>query len=106
MTKDEMQNLKTGDIVKGVSGHSYVVTANYGDRVTAVLTVDITNPGEWVIVKKRDQSAEQAFDACLDAVLGQTRILGGTQQDRFIYNSAVSDITKALYALKDAGSNR
>jgi len=36
--------LKTGDIIRGKSsGLSYVVIANYGDRVTAVRTVDVTN---------------------------------------------------------------
>jgi hypothetical protein len=36
--------------------HSFVVTANYGDRATAVLTVDITNPSEWEVwVDENDQ---------------------------------------------------
>jgi len=52
MKVEEMKNLKRGDIVKNDgSGNSYVVTANYGDRITAVRTVDITNPSEWQKVK-------------------------------------------------------
>ncbi len=45
----DLNQLKRGDIVKHKSGHrSYIVTSNYGDRVTAVDTVDITNSFEWV----------------------------------------------------------
>jgi hypothetical protein len=41
-------NLKTGDIVRHKSGGTpYVVIANYGSRVTAVATMDITNEIEW-----------------------------------------------------------
>ena len=53
MTKDEIKNLKTGDILRHKLGlNGYVVTANYGDRITAVRTVDITNPDEWDLIKK------------------------------------------------------
>lgn len=31
----------------------YVVTAHYGNRLTAVRAVDITNPAEWEIVRIR-----------------------------------------------------
>ncbi len=57
MTKGELYSLRTGDVVIGkLSGLAYVVTANYGNRVTAVRTVDITNPDEWLLsckTKKR-----------------------------------------------------
>jgi hypothetical protein len=52
MSHADMSALKPGDIVRGVRGESYVVTANYGDRVTAVRTADLTNPHEWEIVRK------------------------------------------------------
>ena len=43
--------LKVGDIIRHVGGsEAYVVTAHYGARVTAVRTVDVTNPNEWVLV--------------------------------------------------------
>jgi hypothetical protein len=55
MTYDEMHQLQPGDIVRGNgSSQSYVVTANYGSRVTAVRTVDLTNPNEWDLVALRD----------------------------------------------------
>jgi len=45
--------LERGDIVKNQSNDkTYVVTANYGERVTAVATVDMTNPDEWELVLK------------------------------------------------------
>lgn len=48
MTRDEMQNLKPGDLVRHRSGGSaMIVHANYGTRVTAVRTADLTNPVEW-----------------------------------------------------------
>lgn len=51
MTKDDFQNLKPGDVVRHQSGGAnYLVTATYGDRVTAVRTIDMTNPIEWVVV--------------------------------------------------------
>lgn len=47
--------LQTGDIIRHVSktlGHeSLVVTANYGDHVTAVRTQDVTNPTEWLVLR-------------------------------------------------------
>lgn len=53
MTEEEFQMLQTGDIVRPMSGpHSYVVTGNYGGRVTAVRTVDMTNPPEWALIRK------------------------------------------------------
>jgi hypothetical protein len=55
MTYDEMRQLQPGDIVRGKgSSQSYVVTANYGSRVTAVRTVDLTNPSEWDLVTPLD----------------------------------------------------
>ena len=51
MTEDQMRKLQVGDLVRGkLSGMTFVVTGNYGDRVTAVKTVDMTNPEEWEIV--------------------------------------------------------
>ena len=53
MTRDEPKALKPGDSVQrlGDLHHTYVVTANYGDRVTAVRSVHLTNPIEWVRIK-------------------------------------------------------
>lgn len=51
MTREQFELLKRGDIVRGkLSEQAYVVNACYGDRVTAVTTVDITNPPEWELV--------------------------------------------------------
>ncbi len=53
MTKEDLKNLNTGDIVKHKSiNEPIVVTANYGRRVTAVQTHDLTNPDEWELVLK------------------------------------------------------
>ena len=53
MTAEEMADLGTGDIVRHKSSaEAVVVMANYGDRVTAVRTFDLTNPDEWLLVMK------------------------------------------------------
>ncbi len=55
MTPRELEELKTGDVVKHICKmQSFVVTANYGNRVTAVQTVDITHADEWEIITKRE----------------------------------------------------
>ena len=53
MTEKEFKALGTGDIVRYEFGRStMVVTGNYGGRVTAVNTSDLTNPSEWHLVLK------------------------------------------------------
>ncbi len=60
MTDDEMQNLKRGDLVRHKSGgRVYVVTDNYGGRVTAVRSVDITNSIEWDAIPKGQKGPYQ-----------------------------------------------
>lgn len=52
LTAESMKKLRNGDLVKHRLGPEvFVVTGNYGERVTAVRTVDITNPGEWEHIK-------------------------------------------------------
>lgn len=48
MTPGEFSGLKPGDLVrhKG-SSKAAIVHANYGGRVTAARTFDLTNPAEW-----------------------------------------------------------
>jgi hypothetical protein len=61
MTQEEFEHLEQGDIVRHMdSGDSMVVTANYGKRVTAVRTADLSNPDEWKLVIKR--AATQASE--------------------------------------------
>lgn len=51
MTEDTMKSLRPGDIVRHqYDDHGYVVTGNYGGRITAVQSVDITNPTEWELI--------------------------------------------------------
>lgn len=53
MTEDQFKNLNRGDVVEHVSDcTTFTVTSNYGGRVTAVATADLTNPGEWVLANK------------------------------------------------------
>jgi hypothetical protein len=61
-----MSRLQPGDIVRHKSGGGgYIVTANYGARITAVRTADISNPDEWDVVKAHGEVPEflrQAFN--------------------------------------------
>ena len=48
MTIEDFKELTRGSIVRHkMSSDSYVVTAHYGDRVTVVRTIDMTQPHEW-----------------------------------------------------------
>jgi len=51
MTPKQFKALQRGDIVRNVgASESYVVTGNYGGRITAVRSVDMTNPREWDLI--------------------------------------------------------
>lgn len=48
----DFKDLRRGDLVKSKSsGVVYIVSSNYGGRVTAVKTADLTNPSEWEHIK-------------------------------------------------------
>jgi hypothetical protein len=53
-----IEELSYGDSVrhvnheKGILTCIYIVTGNFGDRATAVDTVDITNPSEWEVLRE------------------------------------------------------
>jgi len=49
---DSLDELKVGDIIRHKSGgKSLLVESHYGNRVTAVRTVDVQNPIEWDVLK-------------------------------------------------------
>ncbi len=51
MSPDIFVSIQVGDLVRHLmSDHVCVVTAVYGNRITAVRTYDITNPTEWQYV--------------------------------------------------------
>ncbi len=54
MNDTEFRSLREGDIVRHKSKGSrpYIVTGNYGGRLTAVRSVDLNNPIEWELVPK------------------------------------------------------
>lgn len=59
MKQQQLKELKTGDIVRHFTDHrTYVVLNNYGERVTAVRNVDITNASEWVVVAKAEHTEQ------------------------------------------------
>lgn len=51
MTREEFENLEPGNLVKQISGAFgecvFVVTANFGYRITAVATAELINEAEW-----------------------------------------------------------
>ena len=59
MTYKELNNLQSGDIIRHKSfdsNRNFVVTANFNTHVTAVASVDMTNPIEWELVSKHSKS--------------------------------------------------
>lgn len=51
--------LQPGDIIRHKGGaEALIVTANYGGRVTAVRTADVTNPIEWLVMRDVPVSEE------------------------------------------------
>ncbi len=49
-----ISELKRGDLIRHRSPDSvasYIVDGVYGDRATAVRTIDITNPSEWEVMQ-------------------------------------------------------
>lgn len=64
MTKTEFNDLGPGDVVCYAISHAelfnrFTVTDNFGDRVTAVKTVDMTNPVEWELVNKKSTTLQE-----------------------------------------------
>lgn len=48
---ENLNEIKVGDVIRGKSsGVAFVVTANYGTRLTATRTQDVTNPEEWELL--------------------------------------------------------
>lgn len=44
-------DLKRGDIIRHRgTGETYVIDATGGDRARAVTSVEVSNPGEWMLV--------------------------------------------------------
>lgn len=53
MTKEELQRLDRGDIIRHrTSGDAMVVTTNYGSHAVAVRTEHVSNPDEWLLISK------------------------------------------------------
>lgn len=53
MTEDDFEALNEGDVVRSKSmGMTYIVAANYGNRVMAVRVVDMVNPREWELISR------------------------------------------------------
>ncbi len=53
MNQAELAALQTGDLVRNkMSGRTYLVYQNWGERVTVVQMLDLNNPTEWEIAGK------------------------------------------------------
>src|SRR5574343_852292 len=55
MQEKDFSALAPGDSIQHLLTKAiFIVTGNYGDRVTACATADATNPSEWKLVSKHD----------------------------------------------------
>jgi hypothetical protein len=78
-----MRALRAGDIVRSkVTGEAYIVTAPYGERITAVRSADVTNPDEWDVVTPDTKR--------LAVMLRSDPV--ALQHFRFLWNSADADL--------------
>lgn len=81
----DFKNLKHGSLVRHKSGgKAFTVMANYGDRVTAVRTVDLTNPSEWDEVDEAGEIVPEYYRPVIHDILDPSidpmpRILVGDQ---------------------------
>ena len=55
MTKDEIDQLKPGDIVRHASGNGYIVIETL-PHVIAIRTIKVTNPSEWELMSLNNQT--------------------------------------------------
>jgi hypothetical protein len=63
MTQEEFDQLRTGDVVRGMlSSAAYVVHAHYGDHVIALRLAYISHPDEWELIGKARHALDM-FDA-------------------------------------------
>jgi len=59
----DFSDLKRGDIVRHKGTHQvFTVTANYGSRVTAAATADLTNPSEWEVFRMPAPETPVVYD--------------------------------------------
>jgi hypothetical protein len=59
----DFSKINAGDIIKHKADHrKYIVTANFGNRITAVKTIDATNPIEWEVFNRSGENRNQTYD--------------------------------------------
>lgn len=60
-TVASVEDLKPGDLIRHRrigDGHTFIVTANYGNRATAVRSVNVTQANEWQVFRAIPSRAE------------------------------------------------
>ncbi len=81
MNQNQFKELRPGDIVRHKLGtRAYIVTDNFRDRVTAIRTVDLTNPDEWDIVVKNPVTV-QVTRSAVDYLVHETGLEPGTAEE-------------------------
>ena len=69
MTKKEMERLRAGQIIQSKKDNkwAFIVHQNFGDRITAVRSIEIRDPEEWEVV---DYTSENPVVKKLKDILG------------------------------------
>lgn len=85
MEAKDLRALSPGDVIKSnVDDEVFVVTGNYGGRVTAVMTVDVTNPDEWRLVgHKKDREISLRMSILREAVAVASIVGNAGWEDHF-----------------------
>lgn len=60
MTQAELDQLDRGDIIRHVTGESYIVLQRHGKRLTAIREVDVSNPSEWELWSRNPRCMKPA----------------------------------------------
>lgn len=83
-----ISKLKRGDIIRNMgSPDSLVVTSCYGSTATAVLTVEVTNPSEWLLVEKDpDDAGSNPFCIWITSAPITLQVLRQTEARLVAYN--------------------
>jgi hypothetical protein len=58
MTLTEMDKLDRGDIIRHVTGESYIVLQRRGKQLTAIREIDVSNPNEWELFSANPRRRE------------------------------------------------
>lgn len=71
MTQTEMDLLDRGDIIRHVTGDSYIVLQRHGKTLTAIREIDVSNPNEWELFSRNPRKRESTTSTSTRTTTGR-----------------------------------